>query len=334
MVNHNKQLKFQNFARFVLDNKIWFILILVFGIGIISVLNWFDDETNQVGNNITLTVEVFLAVLIALIAYNQNKQNQKISKFFDNQVEFVREDIGRCLTNIFGSLYSLTDQIEDLQYKKYSEGNLSSNIQTIEFHYLHSTVYLAPYKANALSYLIRQIKRVNEGHPGIHSLLHNIILTLERDFPNKYTQEIEYLIHDFIKKHNEKFPENRSLQNLSLLNFEKKQSFNEFIIEKVYDVKALPDWILTHLEYPGLKDVNSFVPRIKSRIESLHYLKNNNRVRDLKISEIDFLIRVYESAENILKIDYLHELDPVDLRRFINNLKEFVKSYEGYMQDN
>lgn len=332
MVSNSGELaQFSNFAKFVKATKIWFVLVIVFVVGIIGILNWYNDNDDQVGNNVTLAVEVFLAVLIAIIAYKQNKQNQKISKFFDGQVNFVREDIGRCLTNIFSSLYSPNYKIEGLQYKRYTEGNLTSNIQTIEFHYLHNTGFLEPYKSSSLFYLISQMKRVNEGKPGTYSLLHNIVLSLERDFPNKYVQEIEYLIHDFIKKHNERFPDDYSMRNLLSLNIEKKQSYNEFITEKVYDVKALPDWVLTHLKYPGLKDVNSFIPRIESRIESLCYVKNNNRVKNLKTSEIDFLIGVYASAKKVFEIDYLHELNPLDLKHFIDNLKEFVKLYDDFM---
>jgi hypothetical protein len=279
-----------------------------------------------------LVVDGFVATIIAIIAYRQNKQNQKISQFFDNQVQFVREDIGRCLTNIFSALYSTSNTIEDLQHKIIPKGILSSNIQTIEFHYSNNTMYLEPYKAHSLTYLISQIKQVNDGKFGIPALLNNVVLALERSFPNRYTQEIDYLLQDFVIKYNAKYPQSAVLQNLSLFNPNAKKPYDEFIVEKIYDIKAMANWVLTHLDHPELESVNSFIRRTESQLESLHHIKNNNTVKDLETYEIDFLIEFYESAKRIFEINHITALKYSELKRFTDNLTKATERYGEYLE--
>ncbi|WP_299293544.1 hypothetical protein [Nitrosopumilus sp.] len=296
-------------------------------------LNWFNEDTNQIGNNMTLAVEIFLGTLIAVIAHKQNQQTNKVSQFLDNQVNYVKEDIGRCLVNIFATLYPSTSlNISELEAKRLTKNEISSNLQTIEFHHSNNSMYLEAYTQNGLSSLISQMKRINDGHPGIFPLLNNIILSLERNFPNRYTQEIDYLLQDFIKKISQKYP-NLELRNLSLYNPNAQQPYLDFITEKIYDVKSLPNWILTHLKFPGIEvELNSFKTRTENRIESLQHVKNNKTVKNLDSEEIDFLIELYSNALKIFKITHTNEINPNDLKVFIENLKLFVEKYGNLMK--
>ena len=333
MLSLNKQIQFKKIKNKVSQYKIWILLSIFYIVVTSSILNWFNEESNQIGNNMTLAVEIFLGTLIAIIAHKQNQQTNKVSQFLDNQVNYVKEDIGRCLVNIFAILYPTTSKnISELEVKRLTKNELSSNIQTIEFHHSNNSMYLENYTQNGLSSLISQLKRIDEGHVGIFPVLNNIILSLERNFPNRYTQEIDYLLQDFIKKISQKYS-NLDLENLSLYNPNAQQPYLDFITEKIYDVKALPDWILQHLKYPGLEtEINSFKTRTESRIDSLNHIKNNKTVKNLDSEEIDFLIEIYSNALEIFKITHTNEINLIDLKTFIENLKLFVEKYGDLMR--
>lgn len=330
MISQKTKIKFEKIKKITFRHNVWIFLFVFYVIVAFSIFTWFNGQDNQIGNNITLLTEVFLGIFIAIIAYKQNQQTKKVSQFFENQLNYIKEDIGRCLVSTFEILYPTTSkEISGLEYARLKTNELSPNIKILEFHHLHNSIYLETPIQNILGQIILQMKIIDKRGLGILPLLTNILLSLERNFPNKYTQEIDFLFQDFIKKTSEKYPV-PELQNLSLYNTNVQRPYRDFIIKTIYNVKDLSDWIMIHIEFPVIDmELNNFKRRTEIRIESLNHAKNIKKIQNLKTEEIDFLIEIYSNALKIFKITHTNEIILADLETFLKNLKIFVKRYES-----
>ena len=280
----------KHYKKLIYGNSIW-IILFIFLISIICITILFEGTVYPLSNTFTLIAEIFLALMIAIIAYRQNKQNQKVSQFIETQIDFVKEEIGSCLFSIFTTLHSTSWDITNTNNVKYDKNALNSYLNRIKFQYDHSVTYIGLQNMHFLSIVITNIENVvNNDHHRV-TALNNIMLALDRTFPNKYAQKGNYIFHDFLLKYKKIYPIT-SVANLSILKY--KQMYDEFITDKVYDIKAIRDWVTSHLNDPTMSELNSFVPRINQRIEEMEGIKKFQTVDKLDESEIDAIIKIYK----------------------------------------
>ena len=309
-----------------LKHFIWYATLASYIIIIISTVMLFNNDEYQVSNNITLMVEIFLGIFIAIIAYTQNKNNRKISQFFEKQIEYVNEDVEKCLSNIIITLYSTSYKLNKITEESYNKKELEENLQKIDFHYLHNTIYLDEAKMYALESLIPTMKKMCKETKEM--VIHNTILMLTRYFNGKYTKKINYLIYDYIKKEDE-FRKHNLMGKLNIQII--KQSRRNFILEVIDDLEQLCDQIAIHMKQPKLESINSFIIRTVRHIEQLQHIKKYDVVIDLEDSEINRIIKIYTHTKNIFVINDESNFKVSDLEIIIILLKEIILDYKKFM---
>ena len=321
---------YKYYKKLICDNRIWIILFtsLVF---IICITILFEGVVYPLSNTFTLIAEIFLALMIAIIAYRQNKQNQKVSQFIETQIDFVKEEIGSCLFSIFGTLHSTSWDIKYINNIKYDKNALNSYLNRIKFQYEHSISYIGLENVHFLGILIKNIENVVNNDRDRAPVLYNIMLTLDRTFPNKYAQKGNYILCDFLLKYKKIYPIT-TVKNLSILKH--KQMYDEFITDKIDDIKAIHGWVNSCLDNPAMSTINSFVPRINQRIEEMEGIKKFQTVDKLDESEIDAIIRIYNGANTIIAITHKHNIDTFQNNEFFENTKIFFDKYKKYFHKN
>ena len=159
-----------------------------------------------------------------------------------------------------------------------------------KLHLQIKLLYIGLKNVHFLGILIRNIENVVINDHDRVNILYTIMLTLDRTFPNEYAQKGNYILCDFLLKYQKIYPIT-SVKTLSILKY--KQTYDEFITDKVYDIKAIHDWVNSHLDNPTMSEINSFVPRINQRIEEMEGIKKFRTVDKLDESEIDAIIKIY-----------------------------------------
>ena len=312
--------------KLIYDNRISIILFISL-VSIIYITILVEGTAYPLSNTFTLIAEIFLALMIAIIAYKQNKQNQKVSQFIETQIDFVKKEIGSCLFSIFITLYSTSWDIADINNVKYDKNIFNSYLNRIKFHYEHSITYIGLENVHFLGILIESIENaIDDDHDRVH-VLYTIMLTLDRTFPNKYAQKGNYILCDFLLKYKKIYP-NTSVENLSILKH--KQMYDEFITDKVYDIKAIHDWVNSCLDNPAMSTIDSFVSRINQRIEEMEGIKKFRTVDKLDESEIDAIIKIYNGANTIFAMTQKHNIDTFQNNKFFENTKIFFNKYKKY----
>ena len=289
---------------------------------------WGNDDGRQINNNLLLVIEIIVATFIAFIAYKNNKKNDKISKFFNQQINFVTDDVEKSLTNIIIAIYSTSYDIRELRKKSYDEMEVKNNLEKIQFHYLHNTIYLDPEKTRALEELIPNIKQLQQQNGSIDVVINNTILKLLRYFPNKHTKEINYLIHDYITKKKEINPNFlKSLPTYKII----RQSYDDFVNESIHNAVDLCDSIVLHVKQPQFEFVNSFIKRTTRHIELLQHIEKYDVVIDLNTHEIERIIKIYQHAKNIFEINDQNNFNTRDFEIIIEYLKEINCDYNVFL---
>ena len=318
------------YKKSIYSNSIW-IILFIFLASVIYITILFEGAAYPLSNTFTLIAEIFLALMIAIIAYRQNKKNQKVSQFIETQINFVQKEIGSCLFSIFTTLYSTSWDIKNINNTKYDKNAFNSYLKRIKFHYEHSVTYIGLKNVHFLGILIRNIENVVINDHDRVNILYTIMLTLDRTFPNEYAQKGNYILCDFLLKYQKIYPIT-SVKTLSILKY--KQTYDEFITDKVYDIKAIHDWVNSHLDNPTMSEINSFVPRINQRIEEMEGIKKFRTVDKLDESEIDAIIKIYNGANTILAITQKHNIDTFQNNKFFENTKIFFNKYKKYIHKN
>ena len=320
----------KHYNKLIYGNNIWFILFTFLAF-IIFITILVEGIVYPLSNTFTLIAEIFLALMIAIIAYRQNKQNQKVSQFIEAQIDFVNEEIGNCLFSIFTTLYTTIWDITNINNLKYDKNVFNSYLNRIKFHYDHSVTYIGLKNVHLLGILIRNIENVDNNDHDRVLVLYNIMLALDRTFPNKYAQKGNYIFHDFLLKYKKIYPVT-SVKTLSILKH--KQMHDDFMTDKVYDIKAIHDWVTTHLNNPAMSEINLFVPRTNQRIEEMEGIKKFQTVDKLDESEINTIIKIYKDANTIFAITQKHNIDTFQINEFFENTKIFLNKYKKYLHKN
>ena len=289
---------------------------------------WGNNDDQQINNNLLLIIEIIVATFIAFIAYTNNKKNDKISKFFNQQINFVTDDIEKSLTNIIIAIYSTSYDIHELHKKSYDKEEVKNNLEKIQFHYLHNTIYLDPEKIWVLEELIPDIKQLQQQDGLIDLVMNNTILKLFKYFPNKHTKEINYLIYDYIAKKKEIRPDFfESLPTYKIV----RQPYDDFINESIHNVVDLCDSIVIHVKQPQFEFINSYIKHTTRHIELLQHIEKYNVVIDLNTHEIERIIKIYQHAKNIFKINDQNNFNSRDFEIIIECLKEINCDYDVFL---